>query len=158
MAAPSPIVRVAPSGFRLDEGYQALITVGTLPGIDLWEKDVGVPGIDGGDPIDTTTQHNSIYNTKSPRVLKELTPFTVVCAYDPCVFTDILGLVNGNDSITITFPDTTTLAFWGYIRSAEFAPMVIGEQPEVTITIVPTNYDPNNCVEAGPAIDCNGTC
>lgn len=158
MATPTVAARVTPNGFRMDEGYQALITIGTIAGIDLWEKDVGIPGIDAGDPIDTTTQHNSVFHTKSPKVLKDLTPFTVVCAYDPCVYTDLLAITGLVTNITITFPDSTTLAFWGYIQTSEFAPMVIGEQPEVTVTIVPTNYDPNTCTEEGPAIDCNGTC
>lgn len=158
MAAPSPIPRLSPSGFRLDDGYQSLITFGLLAGLDIWEKDVQPPGIDGGDPIDTTTMHNSAYRTNAPRSLKSLTEHTIVAAYDPCAYVDLLTMVNVIDEITITFPDNSTLAYWGYIRSVELSPMIEGEQPEMTITVVPTNYDCNDCTEAGPVIDCNGTC
>lgn len=158
MAAPVPSTRVAPTGFRLDDGFVAKLIFETDEGLDIWEKDVGIPGIDGGDPIETTTQHNVFYRTFAPRQLDTLTSFQVVAAYDPCVYADLLTKVNVNQTITILFPDTSTLAFYGYLRSVEFSPMVEGEQPEVTLTIQPTNFDPANCVEAGPVVDCNGTC
>lgn len=158
MAAPTTTARTTPDGFRLDNGHQTLITFAFAPGLDFWEKEVQPFGFDGGDAIDTTTMHNVIYRTKSPRNLLDLTEHTVVGAYDPCVYVDLLQMVNVIDSITITFPDTSTLTYWGYIRLVEVSPLVEGEQPEMTLTIVPTNYDACNCVEAGPVIDCNGTC
>ena len=158
MAAPAPIPRIAPDGFRLDDGYQTLITFGVLPGLDIWEKEAQPPGIDGGDPIDTTTMHNDSYRTNAARKLKSLTEHTIVAAYDPCAYVDLLTMVNVVDEITVFFPDNSTLSYWGFIRSVEFSPLVEGEQPEMTITVVPTNYDACNCVEAGPVIDCNGTC
>lgn len=158
MAAPTPTVRTDPTGFLMENGYQALITLANDANIDLWEKDVGQPGMDGGDPIDTTTQQNETYRTFAPRTLITLTQFTVVCGYDPCVYDDLLPLVNLEDTITITYPGGTTLAFYGYVKGVEFGPMSDGTFPEVTLTIVPTNWDHNNCVEAGPVVSCVGTC
>lgn len=158
MGAPVSIARLTPTGFRLDDGYQTLISFGVLPGLDIWEKEVQPPGIDGGDPIDTTTMHNEDYRTMAPRKLKILSEHTITAAYDPCAYVDLLTMVNVVDDITVFFPDNSQLSYWGFIRSVEFSPLVEGEQPEMTITVVPTNYDACNCVEAGPVIDCNGTC
>lgn len=158
MASPVAIPRVTPAGVRLDDGHQALISFGTNASLPIWEKDVGIPGMDGGDPVETTTQWNEDYRTFAPRQLVTLTEFQVVAAYDPCAYEDLLALINVVDNITIYFPDTSTLAFWGYLRLVEFSPLVEGEQPTLTLTITPTNYDACNCVEAGPVLDCNGTC
>lgn len=158
MAAPTATPRGTPPGFKMDDGFQSFITFEGLPQLNIWEKDVGVPGIDGGDPIETTTMHNEVYRTMAPRSLVTLTPFQVVAAYDPCAYDDLIAIVNIEKTVTVTFGDTSTLAFYGYLQTVEFAQMVEGEQPEVTLTIVPTNVDPDECVEAGPVIVCNGTC
>ncbi len=158
MAVPVAIPRISPTGFRLDDGYQTLLSIASQSGLDIWEKEVTPPGMDGGDPIDTTTMHNADYRTMSPRQLITLTEHTVVAAYDPCVYEVLLALVNVTDNFTVTLPDNSTLSYWAFIRSVEFSPHVEGEQPEMTITIVPTNYDDCNCVEAGPVMDCAGTC
>lgn len=158
MAAPAAVARGTPDGFLPQNGFGSFITFPTIPQLNIWEKDTGVPGQDGGEAVETTTHHNVTYRTFAPRSLVTLTPFQVVAAYDPCVYDDLLTLININDNITITFFDSSTLAFWGFLQSVEFAPLVDGEQPELTLTIVPTNWDPDNCVEAGPVLTCNGTC
>jgi hypothetical protein len=158
MAAPVATPRGTPAGLKADDGFGAFITFSGLAQLDIFEKDTGVPGLDGGDPIDTTTHHNVAYNTKAPRSLVDLTEFQVTAAYDPCVYDDLLAIVNIEKTITITFPDTSTLAFFGYLRAVEFAGLVNGTQPELTLTVVPTNVDPSDCTEAGPVVVCNGTC
>ena len=55
--------------------------------------------------------------------------------------------------ITIHFPDLATLDFWGYLRV--WAPSENaegGDQPTASITILPTNYDTTNDVEAAPVL------
>lgn len=158
MAAPVAIPRVTPNGYRLDDGHQCLISFGDLAALDVWEKDVQPPGLDGGDAVDITTQHNEDYRTFAGRNLVTLSEHTVVAAYDPAVYADLVTLLNVTQNITIYFPDNSTLAYWGFIRQVEFSPLVEGEQPEMTITITPSNYDCANCVEAGPVVDGNGTC
>lgn len=158
MGAPVAIPRTTPDGFVLTNGHPTFISFGILPALDIWEKEVQPPGIDGGDPIDTTTMHNEEWRTMAPRTLKTLSEHTVTAAYDPCAFADLNNMVNIVDNITVHFPDNSTLAYWGFIRTVEFSPNVEGEQPEMTITVVPTNYDACNCVVADPVIDCAGTC
>jgi hypothetical protein len=158
MAAPVATPRGTPAGFVSKDGFGSFLTVAGVPQLNIFEKDTGVPGMDGGDPVDTSTHHNEAYRTFAPRSLVTLTPFQVVAAYDPCVYDDLLALINIEKEMTTTFFDTSTLAFFGYIQTVEFSGLVDGEQPEMTITIVPTNYDPDDCTEAGPVLVCNGTC
>jgi hypothetical protein len=158
MAAPALTARITPTGFKLLDGYQALIAWSSEPGLDVWEIEVQPPGIDGDEQINTTTMHNEDYRTFSPRSLKTLTPHQVVVAYDPSSWENLNGLINFNDAITVIYSDGSTLSFWGYLKSVEFQPMVEGEMPRATLTIVPTNWDDDNCVEAAPVMVSNGSC
>lgn len=158
MAAPQTTARLDPGGFKLQSGHQTLIAFASNPAVLFYERDVTPPGIDGGDPIDTTTQHNVTVTTMAPRDLFTLTNSTVVVAYDPEVYNDILALVNSPTSITTIFPDGATLDFWGYLKSFTPNALSIGEMPTANVEIVPTNYDPVHCVEAIPVMTSAGTC
>lgn len=155
MAAPTPTPRVNPSTdskIPIQDGHATLITIGSNPDIGFWEKTVQPPGYDGGDAVDTTTMHNETYRTFAPRQLSTLTEVSITAAYDPILYTDILALINVRDTITVTFPDGSTVAFYGYIRSFEPQDVEEGTQAEATIVIQPTNWDPANNVEEGPAV------
>lgn len=152
MAAPTPTPRVTPLGIYLDDGFSTKITFAADTDVALWEKTVTPPGIDGGDPIETVTMHNLIWRPKRPRQLKTLTDCTFTAAYDPVIYTQIVALCNVETTITVTFPDGTTVAFYGFLQKVEPGELTEGEFPELTATIVPTNWDPVNHVEAGPAL------
>lgn len=152
MAAPATTARVAPTGIKLDDGFSSVIAFARDPNINFWEKTVQPPGIDGGDAVETTTMHNTLWRTFNARSLQTLTEHSVSAAYDPILWTQIQTLINHNDSITVHFPDGSTLDFFGYLRTFEPADMEEGTQPEASITIQPTNYDPVNHVEAAPVL------
>src|SRR5688572_27171775 len=152
MAAPTPTARVAPSGIKLCDGYQTLVTPASDPNIEFWEKSVTPPGIDGGDPIDSTTMQNDEWRTMCPRRLKTLTESTLTAGYDPNLYNSILALINIETTWTVTYPDGSTLAFYGFLKMFEPQELTEGGFPEATITIVPTNYDPVNDVEAAPVL------
>lgn len=152
MTAPSPTARQTPTGLKLADGYQSLITFATDTDIEFWEKQVTPPGVDGGDGIDQTTMHNSTYRTMLPQSLKSITEVQVTCAYDPIMYTRAISLVNVNTTITITWTDGTTLAFFGFMKSFQPSAMSQGGQPEATITIVPTNVDPASGAEEAPVL------
>lgn len=152
MAAPSPTARGTPSGIMLREGFHAKITLGSLGTISFWEKLVDLPGLDGGPPIDQTTQFNVAYRTRWPRTLIDVTPITIPdAAFDPNVYNQILSYINRNDTITVSFADGSTIAFWGYLQSFKPNPMREGEQPTCSVTFIPTNLD-NSYAEQGPVI------
>lgn len=153
MAAPATTVRLTPVGIKLDEGFPTKIAFARSANVSLWEKTVQPPGVDGGEPVDTNTMHNLIWRTQNPRVLKTLMPHTFKCAYDPNAYNTIVSnLINANGSITVRFPDGSTLDYFGYLQKFEPDQIEEGKQPEATATIVPTNFDPVNHVEAAPVL------
>lgn len=112
---------------------------GTGPGITFWEKEVTPPGMDAGGENDTTTMRNTLYRTKAPKKLITMTEMTAVVSYDPVLYDDIVAMIKDNQLITITFPDLSTLAFYGWLDKFILGSAVEGEQPTATITIVPSN-------------------
>jgi hypothetical protein len=151
MAAPAATVRQSPTGIKLDDGFATLVTIKRFPAINLWEKTVTPPGLDGGDAVDTTTMHNLILRTKSPRLLRDMTEGSMTVAYDPGVLADCISAINVNDEITVRFPDGTTWAFWGYLRTFEPQEISEGEQPTANCSFMPTNQD-NLGVERDPVV------
>lgn len=152
MAAPTPTTRATPAGIKLEDGYSTLYTFALDANIELWEKTVKPPGLDGGDAIDTTTMHNVDLRTFSPRNLVTMTEGTFKAAYDPVVYTSVLQAVNRRDTVTARFPDGSTVAFYGYLRMFEPDEHQEGTMPEATVTIQPTNWDHVNDVEATWAV------
>lgn len=153
---PTPVARQTPFGRKVDDGFSTLITLEDDPDISLWEKTVTPPGQDGGDAIETTTMHNDEWRTFSPRQLKTLTDASATCAYDPKVFNQLLTQINNNQSVTVTYPNSDTLAFFGYLRSVEPDENTEGEQPTMTVTFTPTNIDPDTGAEADPVFTIAG--
>lgn len=152
MAAPTPTTRQTPAGIYLEDGHSTLITLAGDPDISLWERTVTPPGIDGEDPVDVTTMHNTVNRTFAPRQLKTLTEMTTTAAYDPAVLTQLYARINIEDTITVTFPDGSTWAFYGYLRAFEPDEISEGEMPSATVTFQPTNWDYVNNTEEGPAL------
>lgn len=152
MAAPSPTARPTPGGLALENGFSSKITLGSDPDIEFFEKSVQPPGVDGGDEIDTSTMHNTAWRTKAPGALKELTDTEVTAAYDSAVYTNIIAAVNRKDTITVTFPNGDTIAFFGYLKTFEPQEMEEGEHPEAELTIVATNSDTGTGGEEAPVI------
>lgn len=151
MAAPAPTPRTLPTGYKLPDGYRALVTFGSNPGISLWEKTVKPPPVEGGDKIDTTTMINAAWRTAWLRQLKTLGDLTFEAAYDPDVLSTIFSQTNRNDQITVFFGDGTTLAFWGGLVKFEPGELKEGEFPQATVSISATNTD-NSYAEQAPVL------
>ncbi len=151
MAAPVATARGTPAGLFLRDGFKSLITFATAPTISLWEKKVTPPGWDGGAAVDTTTMLNVNLYTYGPRKLKKMTEMNFVAAYDPAVFTTILSLINVQTTITVTFADGSTLAFFGYLMHFKPSALEEGKQPEAECAIMPTNTD-GTFVEQTPVV------
>ena len=134
---------------RIDDGHPTIISFADDASVALYQKEVTPPGIDGGGENDTTTMENTVYRTKWPKSLITLTEASFTAAYDPAVYDEIIAMVNDNQLITVTFPDTSTLAFWGWIN--EFTPNrnVEGEQSTAEVTIIPSNQNASK-VETAP--------
>lgn len=143
----TPTARTDPAGIYLKNGWKALITVASKPDLEIWEIEVGAPGIDGGEPVDTTTQHNDILVTREPSSLIDLTPFDVLCAFDPIMYTRSITYVNKKDTLTVRFPDATTLAQYGWLQRLTAPRMIRGQMPTMTVTFCPANQNPQTGAE-----------
>lgn len=152
-SAPTPTERQTPTGIMLENGHPTLVTLSALPSISFWEKEVTPPGMDGGDEIDQTTMFNVAFTTSAPRKLKTMTEMSLTASYDPVVYTNLLAVINVKQTITVTYPDGSTEAFFGFVKNSEKDALVNGTQPSMTITIMPTNADPNDGTEQAPAYD-----
>lgn len=150
MAAPTTTARSTPVGYKMPDGWQTLIACSKRPAIQLWEISIKPPGVDGGDPVETTTMHNTVWRTRDRRHLKTLTESTFKAAYDPESWTDILYMINNPDSWTVIYPENSKLAFYGVMTKFEPDELKEGEMPTATVTITPTNWDYVNYVEAAP--------
>lgn len=126
---------------RIDDGYQTLVSFEADPLVSFWEKSVTPPGLDGGGEVDTTTMLNTTYRTRNPKALITMSNATLTAAYDPSVYQNILSLVNVNTLITITFPDGSTLAFWGWLNSFKPGELAEGSQPTAEVEIIPSNQN-----------------
>ena len=142
MAAPSFTARVEPVGQYLTDGYQSLFTFAADPDVSFWEVTVKPPGAEGGDPIDTTTMHNSVWRTMALRQLKSLTEGSGTAAYDPQVLPQLTALINVLTSCTVHNPDGSAWVFWGGLTQFDVDERSEGGFPLANYTVTPTNMDP----------------
>ena len=150
MAAPTPSVPGTPTGHKLGDGYQTRVAFAGNLTISFWEKAVTAPGVDGGAEIDTTTMHNVHWRTMAPRTLVTMTAFSMTVGWDPALYTAILAMLNVPTTVTVVFPDGSSICFFGYLKSFKPGSMEEGKFPEATIEVSPTNTDPTTCAEEAP--------
>jgi hypothetical protein len=153
MTAPVKTARITPTGTRLDDGYQTLVAFAADPDVKIWEKSITPPGLDGLDAIDITTMHNETYRTFAPRALITMTESSFTGAYDASSYNQIVALINVETTITIHFPDGSSIAFYGFLKNFQPNELVEGAQPEATCSFVPTNRDPITHAEEAPVYD-----
>jgi hypothetical protein len=157
MAAPTPTNRIKPPGKKTRNGWRTLITLAFDPDIAFFEKEVTPSGIDNGQEIDVSDQHNLVWEQSAPRGLKKQTPVTIQAGYIANDWDDIIAACGVETVITETAPDASQLSYYGFLKSAVRGPHVNGTQPMCTIVIVPTNTDPNTGSEEAPVLTGGGT-
>ena len=105
------------------------------------EQELTPPGIAGGGGNDTSSMRNTTWRTKQPKSLKFLTDSAITVFYDPAILDELVATINVNQSIVITFPDSSTITFWGWIDDWSPNAKVEGEPPTAAITIIASNQD-----------------
>ena len=150
MTAPVASARVSPAGIKLKDGHGTLITFSLDTDISMWEVGVTPPGMDGGDMIEQTTHHNTTYRTKAPQQLIDLTEGSIRVQYDPDIIAQVRAMINLEQTLTVTYPDGSTDAIFGVLRTFEPDEIVTGETPEATAVFSPTNVEPGTSTEEAP--------
>lgn len=156
-AAPVATVRGTPGGIKLKDGYSTKITVASNATIEFWEKMVTPVGYDAGNKIPQSTMHNTRYRTYAMPSLIDVTESTIKVAYDPLWHTSVLNVLGKLETITETFPDGSTLAYFGSIKSFVPDAHEEGKQPEATIVIVALNVDSSGAEQAPVLVNVAGT-
>lgn len=150
MAAPTQTSRTTPTGFKMPEGFKATYAFATQPAVKFWEDVVTPIGYDGGEAINTTTQHNVEVDTKDFSKLYEITDGEIEAAYDPDVISVIRSMINRKDSVTLWMPDGSNWCFYGGLTMFKGDPFERRKFPKAKIKIVVTNWDPVNNIEVLP--------
>lgn len=134
----------------MDDGFSTTLTLANLPDAKMYERELVLSGPSMEGPINSTTMRNLQYRTNEAKALKSLPPFSITVAFATELFHFIKEQVGVNQLITVTFPDATTMYFYGWVE--EFTPgkMVEGEQSTATLTIHASLVDSNN-LETPPA-------
>jgi hypothetical protein len=140
---------------RLDDGFSTIITLENLPTVKLFETEVTPPGYAAGGAIPTTTMRNIAYRTQAPRKLKNLTKMTFTAAYATSAVPLIWTEIGKNQRITVTFPDGSTLMFWGWVEDFTPAAHKEGTQPTATVTVEPGMRDADG-EEVAPEYEASG--
>lgn len=136
----------------LENGFTSKVAFSRNPSCAVWEKTVQPVGWDQGEPIDISTMFNSRKRTKAPRALTDTTPQVMTVAYNPAFYTQLREMIGVPQSITHHFPDGTKYSYWGWIKDFIPAPLSDGVFPEATMTVIESDWDPTNNVEAEPVV------
>ncbi len=134
---------------RIRDGFPTTISFADFPTVDFLEISVTPGGIEGGGANDTTTMRNLIWRTMQPKKLKTLSEGSFTAAYKSEVFDTIVAMINHLQILTVTFPDGSTYAFWGWLDNFSPNELVEGEQPTAEVTFIPSNQD-TSFVEVDP--------
>ncbi len=129
----------------LNDGFSTVVTVSLTPSLilTLREKEVQPPDLDGGGPIETTTMRNTLVRTKQPKKLTTIGDLVMHCQYDPAEYAAfILGHGQRIGFCSVTFPDGSTLGFFGWVESFKPSSHKEGEFPTAEVKIIPSNQLP----------------
>jgi hypothetical protein len=132
----------------MTDGFSTKISFASDPTVLFYEVGVTPPSIMGGGTNDTTNMHNTSWRTIAPKKLKSLGQAAATVHYDPAVYGDIVNLINVNNLITITFPDSTTLKFFGWLESFTPNESVEGATPTAAVVIQCSNTNASGAESA----------
>lgn len=134
---------------RIDDGFSTIYTFSDKPSIAFYERETTPPGVEGGGANDTTNMRNTEWRTRAPKKLKTLSDAGTTVMWKSEAYDDVVDMVNVNQLITLTFPDLSTLAFWGWLDVFKPNGHKEGEVATAMVTIIPSNQNDSG-VETGP--------
>lgn len=134
LTPPVATARTAPdmSGM-FGNGFTTKITFAADPDIEFAEIEVTPGGDDVGDGIDATTMFNTGRKTKDAPALSETEDGSALVAYSAATRAQCRALLGVFTTITITYPDGSTEADYGWLRSFKPGSLVINGRPTATV-------------------------
>lgn len=123
----------------LEEGFPTIYTLADAPNIKMKEKTVTPPSVSMGGRKNITNMRNTAWRTGAPKKLKSTGQMQATVTYDPAVLEDIIAQAGNNQLITITYPDASTWAFWGWIEEFNAGQLEEGEEGTATVIFEVSN-------------------
>lgn len=111
---------------------------------------LGGVGFAARDAIDNTCLSNTEFITKQPQALKELSDIPFTALWDAADYDAIEAEINVNQLLSLIIPLVGTIAFYGFLQSAEVNEAGVGDRWEISGNIVVTNITDAG-VETGPS-------
>lgn len=134
----------------LIDGFSITVSLANIPTAQFFEIDVTPAGYEMGGPINTTNMRQTTYRTQQPKCLVTMQPITMTVQYSSNAYaSQVLDEIGTVQAITLTFPDSTQVVYYGWVESFVPGAFTEGEQPTATMTIQLSND--NAGVETGPA-------
>jgi len=135
----------------LTDGHPTTVSFALNASAKFKEVSVTPPGISGRGPNNTTTMRNSVWTTQQPKNLKTMTDFSVTVQYDPILYSQGLAMINTIQAITVTFSDTSTIVFQGWLDGIQPNEHSEGSMPTMTLSVCVSNQTAAG-VETAPII------
>jgi hypothetical protein len=126
---------------RITDGHRTLISFQLAPSLKIWQVDVTPPGLDAGGANDVTVMENLRYRTFMPKHLVTLTEAGATVQYDPIFYNDLVEMIGINQLCFVTFPDGSSVEFWGWLDKITPNAAKEGEPPTATMRVIPSNMD-----------------
>jgi len=117
-------------------GFGTRITFSTSTTVVFKEKSVTLPGLEGGEPVETTTNANTAYKSFTPQDLVKLSDAGAVVTYDVSTIAAIKAAININQVVTFTFADGSKWAVQGMLTEFIVNEDSPTDQPTANIKIV----------------------
>lgn len=131
---------------KVIEPVGVTLTIGSLT---ICYVSLGSVGFASRDTIDATCLSNSKFITKQPQTLKEHNDIPFTGFYDPTEYDNLEGEINSNQALSLVIPSVGTLAFQGFLQSADVSEAGVGDAWQMSGNIVITNLSATG-VETGP--------
>lgn len=155
MAAPTVTAVGVPLGRKLRRAYKTRFALGVLPTFSLFDFAITPGEWTIGQPIPQSTFLNTRYMTWAPQALIDIGPFIIRGQFDPDVFktAQLPTIIGAETAATHHWVGFGQLAMFGFVTNAAFTEAAVNsnDPPMITLGFKPSNYDPVNNVEAGPA-------
>jgi len=139
---------------RLYDGFPAMVTMADFPNFAFYIKDVTVPAVTGGGPLDRSWMGTVGFRRATPKKLKAIGPMTLIGAYKTDIFdptTGMYALINHNQLFTIKYADDAETDMWMYVNDWSSSTYSEKEMEEANATLVVIFTGINNSdVEVDP--------
>lgn len=138
---------------QMRDGFPTTIALATAGASILFKvKTVKPGGYVGGGGISMTTMSNTRYRTQMPKRLVTVQDIEVNASYDVTQHSTIVGLMQVNQKITLTFEDLDKVEYYGWIDEFVLVEMKEGEQPLANVKMCVSNLNTTTStwVETGP--------